>query len=415
VKLPQHLPERLTICLWDFSWFTRAGPDEPYGDLDAALDATQARGYTTVRICAAPLLLYGKLGLDDLAQSLPIEGMGVAPGGGYFGQKTRWYAVPGGYSTPLRQRLFELLTGLARRGMSVILSSWEYQQSPAFAGDPRWFRAIETVPFASRLDVLAEAFGRMLDEIHSAGLDDVVAFVELHNEIDFSHVPTGADEVHRAVGALTTGHPRHRVTVSYGKPPHLAMHTVPAGIDVGQFHVYSYGVLDALQQAIDIRATGSAGFPGPGLQALQLPGSPSFEEYGRPAPWKLEATVITDQMLYGYDTIDADRWDAWLYTRYGEFHQLMLREIESRVVAIAEWGRWRDTPVVVGEGWVGYTPLEGAFEEGPIGRALAEHGVRTARERGAWGVVTCSNAAPHHPMWNNAQWQARLNAEFRRG
>lgn len=66
----------------------------------------------------------------------------------------------------------------------------------------------------------------------------------------------------------------------------------------------------------------------------------------------------------------------------------------------------------VGEGWVGYTPLHGDFEEGEIGRALAEHGVRIALEHGVWGVVLCSNAAPHHPMWQLREWQAALNAEI---
>ena len=58
---------------------------------------------------------------------------------------------------------------------------------------------------------------------------------------------------------------------------------------------------------------------------------------------------------------------------------------------------------------LGYTPLEGRFEEGPIGRTLAEHGVTTALERGVWGVVLCSNAAPHHPMWALREWQIEQN------
>ena len=67
---------------------------------------------------------------------------------------------------------------------------------------------------------------------------------------------------------------------------------------------------------------------------------------------------------------------------------------------------------MIGEGWIGYTPLHGTFEEGPIGRALAEIGIRTALEHGVWGVVLCSNAAPHHPMWADVAWQRRLNAEI---
>ena len=58
---------------------------------------------------------------------------------------------------------------------------------------------------------------------------------------------------------------------------------------------------------------------------------------------------------------------------------------------------------------MGYTPLHGTFEEGILGRALAEHGVRTAIANGIWGVVPGSNAAPHHPLWEQRDWQRAVN------
>jgi len=66
-----------------------------------------------------------------------------------------------------------------------------------------------------------------------------------------------------------------------------------------------------------------------------------------------------------------------------------------------------------GEGWVGYTPLHAGFEEGPVGAEICAHAVRKSREIGAAGVVVCSNAAPHHPMWHDVALQRRLNADFR--
>jgi hypothetical protein len=407
--VPDHLPGRLAICLWDFSWYTRAGDGEPFADVDRAMAETADRGYNAVRICAAPLLVAGDLGLDDLAADLPVEGLGPAPTGGFFGQRTRWYDTPGGFRLDVRARLFELLEAARRHGIVVILASWEYQQSTSFAGDPRWFEAIDAVPLERRYDVLADAFARLLDDVRAAGLIDVIAFTELHNEVDFSILPPVEQGGVAAMERLRTRHPDQLVTVSYGKPPHLAMHRLSPALAVGQFHVYSYGVLDALQRRIDIRSEGSEGFPNAELLALLRPDAPSFAEYGRPAEWKLRATVITDQMLYGYDWIDADAWDAWLFDHYGEHREVMLREIESRVVAVAEWARWRGVPAVIGEGWVGYTPRDGWFEESPVGRSLAEHGIRTALAHGVWGVVACSNAAPHHPMWADAAWQRRVN------
>ena len=63
VRLPAHLPARLTITLWDFSWYVRTGPGEPFEDLDRAFAEAVERGYNTVRICAMPFLLFGS-GLD---------------------------------------------------------------------------------------------------------------------------------------------------------------------------------------------------------------------------------------------------------------------------------------------------------------------------------------------------------------
>jgi len=410
--VPAHLPPRLTITLWDFSWYTQAGPGQPYEHIDAAVADAASLGYNAIRICAAPLLLFGGLGLDDLAGELEIEGLGAAPGGGFYGQRTRWYDTPGGFTVDVRARLRELFDAAARHDMVVILASWEYQQSPAFAASPRWFEAIDAVPLGERYRVLAQAWDRMIDWLTEEGHRERIALVELHNEVDFSILPALGEGGAHEVRWLRERHPDLLVTASYGKPPHLDMHSLPAGLGAAQFHVYSYGVLDALQQRIDIRSEGSEGFPNAELRALLRDDAPSVAEYGRAADWKFRATVITDQMVYGYDWIDPQRWDAWLIEHYPPYEHVMLREIASRTIAIARWARWQGVPAIVGEGWVGYTPLHGDFEEGEIGRALAEHGVRTALEHGVWGVVLCSNAAPHHPMWKLRDWQRALNAEI---
>ena len=411
-EVPAHLPQRLTISLWDFSWYTRGGIGEPYADLDAAVADAASLGYNALRICAAPLLLFGGLGLDDLAADLAIEGLGAAPDEGFYGQGTRWYDVPGGSSIDLMARLLALFDAAERHGLVIILASWEYQQSPAFAASSEWFEAIDAVELEDRYRVLADAWDRMIGVLTEHGHRGRIALVELHNEIDFSILPALADGGIQQVQRLRARHPDLLFTASYGKPPHLAMHRLPAGLGAAQFHVYSYGVLDALQKRIDIRSEGSAEFPNAELRGLLREDAPTVAEYGRAADWKYRATVVTDQMIYGYDWVDADAWDSWLLDEYPAYHEVMRREIESRVIAIAEWARSQGIPALVGEGWVGYTPLHGFFEEGPIGRALAEYGIDTALERGVWGVVLSSNAAPHHPMWELRDWQRAQNARI---
>ncbi len=403
---PAHLPGQLAISLWDFSWYTRAGAGEPFADLDRAFSEAADRGFTTVRICAAPLYLFGEFALPS---ELEVSGFGPTPAGGYYGERTRWYDVPGGFALQLLERLLTLFARAKDHGMSVILATWEYQQSPSFAASEEWWRAIDAIPLDHRLIALADSWARLLETLIEAGFEQQIAFVELHNEIDFSRVPADSTSVDAAVTALSSNFPGIPVTVSYGRPPHLDMESLPASLQVGQFHIYSYGVLDALQSEIDLRMTGSSGFPNGALRALLLPGAPTWEQYGLPEAWRLEATVITDQMLYGYDWIDPDRWDTWLYDHYALYRAAMRREIEARVVASGNWARRHGVPLVFGEGWVGYTPLNGTFEEGPVGKDLAEYGVELALEQGAWGAVACSNAAPHHPMWADAAWLRRVN------
>ena len=413
--IPDHLPPRLAICLWDFSWYTRAGAGEPFADLDTAFAETVDRGYNAVRICAAPLLTFGELGLDP---EIAVSGLGTAPDGGIYGRNTRWYDVPGGYRIDVRARLIDLVRAARRHGVVVILASWEYQQSPAFAADPAWWNAIAAVAVDDRYDHLERAFDRMLVALRDEGLLESVAFTELHNEVDFSRVPPLVDRGAVAVERLRAKHPGQLVSASYGKPPHLDMGSVSPSMHVAQFHVYTYGVLDVLQQRIDLRSEGTRGFPNAELRDLLVDDAPPFDgaassgNYGFDSAWRADATVVTDQMIYGYDFIDARKWDAWLRERYPAYRDEMRAEIAARVDGVAAWAAEHGVPQVIGEGWVGYTPLRGTFEEGPEGLELAEHGIRCALAAGAWGMVLCSNAAPHHPMWQNVEWQRRMNAEI---
>jgi hypothetical protein len=397
--------------LWDFSWYTQAGPGQPYADLDEALNQTLARGFTTLRICAAPLLLYGELGLDRVADALEIAGLGARKSGGYFGQGTRWYNTPGGFTLNLRDRFFTLLELARDKGITVALSSWEYQQSTAFAQEDTWYRGISTIPIDSRLQVLGHAWDRLLRAVHEAGLDDAIEFIEIHNEVDFSPVGAWPKAGPPVLESLRQTHPNHRFTASFGKVWAHLWEVEPA-MDCGQFHVYAYGVLDAIQQATDIRGHACADFPNPLLRSLQCPGAPTFEEYGRPEPWKLEATVVTDQMLYGYDTVDPQAWDAWLDAHLDEYHNSMTTAVETRVCQAASWGKQHNVPVAIGEGWIGYTPLHGGFEDGDFGRFLVERGVDVARAAGIWAVTPSSNAAPHHPLWSNVAWLESVNHSF---
>ncbi|MEU8381188.1 cellulase-like family protein [Streptosporangium sp. NPDC048865] len=117
-------PDRLTISLWDFTWYTRTGPGEPFEDLDQAFAQAVARGYDTVRVCAMPYLPFGS-GLDTTA-------LRFTPFGGGYGMATRWYDVTQGSVVDGRAHLLALFQAARGHDCHIIVSSWEYRQSSAF-------------------------------------------------------------------------------------------------------------------------------------------------------------------------------------------------------------------------------------------------------------------------------------------
>ncbi|MEU6786509.1 cellulase-like family protein [Nonomuraea angiospora] len=406
-------PSRLTITLWDFTWYTRTGPGEPFADLDAAFAEAVARGYNTVRICAMPYLLFGS-GLDTTALTF-------SPFGGYGG-RTRWYDVRERTTLDGRRHLLALFEAARRHDCHVIVSSWEFQQSSVFLDDPSWYEALRAVPPADRASALATALADLADFLDAHGLADRIAFVELHNEIQSTWlnevVEPGRPKVlglrpylEAAIDAFKARRPEP-VTANYARVPVGEMRGLPRNADVGVFHPYVYGVLDELIDAFALR---DAARPFPQERAyreLLRPDAPPLEEWGPDQEWRRAATVVPAREVYVHDWCDPVRFDQWLYDRYSTYRYGMSERLRIWIDAAADWAAQAEVPLVLGEGWIGYTPLHGTFEEGPVGRAICLEAAGHAARVGAWGTVVCSNAAPHHPMWQDRAFQEEVNALF---
>ncbi|MQA04999.1 MAG: hypothetical protein GEV07_20515 [Streptosporangiales bacterium] len=414
--VPDHLPERLTVTLWDFSWYVRTAPGDAFADLDGCFAEAVRRGYNTIRICAMPYLLFGT-GIDPSALTF-------TPLGGEYGQRTRWYDVKGTATLDGRQHLLDLFAAARRHDCYLIVSSWEYQQSPCFLDGPAWADALAAVAPHDRPAALADALADLVDFLAEHGLDDRVAFVELHNEVQVGKLTDVADNrifalpvlrplLEGGIERFKKRHPGQLVTANYAGVPVGHMRHLPENVDVAVFHPYVYGVLDELISTYHLRD--DEPFDEQRLhRELLRGGAPPLEEWLPPEPdrWRMRATIMRHRELYAHDWCDPVKWDRWLYDHYGEHRIAMEQKLTMWLDVARDWAQPRGIPLVFGEGWVGYTPLLGTFEEGPVGAAFCERAVAESARVGAWGTLVCSNAAPQHPMWADIDLQQRLNAAF---
>ncbi|MEU2199315.1 cellulase-like family protein [Isoptericola sp. NPDC019482] len=419
VPIPAHVPEKLKITLWDFTWYTRTGPGEPFEDLDRAFEQAVERGYNTIRICAMPYLLFGS-GLDTTAASF-------GPLGGEYAQGTRWYDVKHRTTLDARHHLVALFEAAQRHDVFVIVSSWEYQQSSSFYGDRTWYDALTGVPPEERAVAIAHAQADLYEHLDARGLADRVAFVELHNEVQYGMLtdglePEGGDAVvplrDRLAAGLDAFHerlPHVPVTVNYARVPVDAMRGIPDTIDVAVFHPYLYGVLGELAEHLALRDEDR--FTTERARPFLRPGAPGYEEWQPPREdmWRKDATIVGKPEIYVHDWCDADAWDRYLYEHHQEHHQAMRLKLDTWLDVAHDFSARRGVPLVFGEGWVGYTPLNTWYEEGPVGAEVCRAAARKAHDIGAWGSIVCSNAAPHHPMWRERALQQECNALFADG
>ncbi|GAA1571641.1 hypothetical protein GCM10009804_30010 [Kribbella hippodromi] len=419
VPIPAHLPERLAISLWDFSWYVRTGPGEPFADLDKAFAEAVDRGYNTIRICAMPYLLFGS-GLDTTAVRLGPLGNGYA-------QRVRWYDVAEPTVIDGRAHLRALFEAAKRHDCYVILSSWEYQQSSSFAESPAWCEALLAIAPEDRAEAQAHALADLIDFLAEHELDDRIAFTEIHNEVQVGRLTDGLTRaegeqlaalrprLERALDAFHRRHPDRPVTVNYARVPVGEMRAIPEQIDVLVTHPYIYGVLQDLYTTYGLRGPVEDFDQARVSRELLRPGAPPLSEWAPDEPWRWEATIVAKPEIYVHDWCDPEAFDRWLYRRHQSWDHAMTVKLQLWLQVARDWAIEHGVPLVFGEGWVGYTPRDARYEEGPVGAEFCRLAVDESTKVGAWGTIVCSNAAPQHFMWSDVTLQRQCNAAFLAG
>ncbi|GAB4004713.1 hypothetical protein GCM10029992_50520 [Glycomyces albus] len=305
-----------------------------------------------------------------------------------------------------RAHLLDFFRAADRHGVSVIVSSWEYQQSPAFADDPAWYEALHAVDPDERLTVLGEALADLVDFLAEHDLAHTIALVEPHNEVQAGHLTAGLPGVEDAVielrGRLEAGiaafrarHPGVLCGPNYAQVPVGSMRGLPANATVLAFHPYVYGVLNELVEEFALRGD-AADFPQERADAeLLRPDAPRFADWAPPprAEWKRRASIVGHAEIYVHDWCDSEKVDRWLYDRYGAHRIAMARELRDWIDVAADHAARLGVPLVFGEGWVGYTPRDGRFEEGPSAPRSAVTPSRTP-SASAPGVRWCAPTPP---------------------
>ena len=127
----------------------------------------------------------------------------------------------------------------------------------------------------------------------------------------------------------------------------------------------------------------------------------------------MTATIVAKPEIYVHDWGDAEAIDRWLYRHYPVWEEAMIGTLRLWLDVAHDWATSHDVPIVFGEGWIGYTPRDGRFEEGPVGAEFCRLAIDESVRVGAWGTLVCSNAAPHHAMWADATLQQQCNEAFR--
>jgi len=245
----------MAISLWLWYWATDRQPGEHFADLGKCFADLVARGFNAIRI--DPLLNW----IYDPSGNLrgPMEvGNIIEPG--YCRNRP---TTIGGVRVRVLPELLELFRLAQKHDVYIVLTSWEYQPGHAteLVADGALRNEITGAPADEKLMGHARKYDLLLHELKREGLDERIAFIEIHNEINILAASFGGKEetkahTEAALSYLQERHPDLLFTGDYVLPAtpdyafdlNTARSTTAdfaANSEVVDHHLYAFGIWGA--------------------------------------------------------------------------------------------------------------------------------------------------------------------------
>ena len=410
VATPDHLPQKLAICSWQWAWLTHSGPGEAYSDLEEVMQGLKKRNYNAVRLDTALHWCFQRNGSPrgevSIRQTIP-------------GHSERFRVVnhKGGVSVDALQRLCQVMKLAKQYDIYMILSDWEYMHTTWFVAGMELRQAVTGIAQEERLMVLARHMARLVDLLKDKDLAGQIAYIEPHNEVDYSGFPRGDEgqALHtEAVAHLHERHPDILVSANFGSSGKVG---TTENSQLYDRHAYVGGaVYGGLWNKTVFREDFDFENPrkDPLLAKFLEQHIAPYRDFERGMPsagdekWRAR--------FWSYHNINVDTFDRWLTERYAKM-QGQLKDNARRVYAkhAGEAARL-GLPMVVTEGWFFYSPLYSRFEESEAGLDYFDYLTDLAIEHNLWGFLPSTYNGPEIPLWWACpKWLKQNNTRFLRG
>lgn len=428
--IPPHLPERLAICFYTWAWIF----EDAYADLDRALRETKERGFNCVRIDTGALLTHDQAG----NRRGPIR---------FRPWIEDWNNVPyplKAHEVDVLERVLELFRLADKHDLTVIGTSWLYQDVVTQLADPVLRAEIIAIPYQERIMELARQHDRLVCILKEKGLAQRLAFVETLNEAEYSPLfvpktapkapPTfeefahwtwpdladkaaSAMEFNRAVQYLRERHPDILFTMDYAWSGSLDDLWAPDS-QLVDFHYY-HGLLNKLFKLLDW----------PLAREPDLDAMPELKRFlvPNPTPWLAFRDRVQHLRHVGsfwhtaswlYHNLDMKVFDAWYAQEAQANEDYYVTTAEAWMGKARDFARARGLPLVTDETGAFWPPINTGIYRDPIGQRHEEILIDIAIRDGYWGIMPTASVSPFMPYWNDpavVKWLQRVNSRILRG